>query len=156
MSNAAEDRYVSEYVQPFGTWHVITEGDVEGRTIKDLGIFGGYVDEIALHLAKDAYYTLTFERVAPVDRKLKPTRAEVHVGFDIGSKTWDLKEHLFVKIMKEAFRGRPVLVGGSQFYKSFMLTAINAQTVKETIALNAALDKLTPDELALILKHKET
>lgn len=39
------------YDNPFGIWHVTTEGDCEGRSTRDLGIHEGYIDEIALALA---------------------------------------------------------------------------------------------------------
>ena len=33
------------YDNPFGIWHVTTEGDCEGRSTRDLGIHEGYIDE---------------------------------------------------------------------------------------------------------------
>ena len=56
--------YVSElpedYQNLYGLWKVTTEGDEEGRTTKSLGIYEGWVDEIALYLSDKCYYSLTF------------------------------------------------------------------------------------------------
>lgn len=37
---------------PIGEWKVTTEGDCEGRMVKDLGVFKGHIVDIALKLAK--------------------------------------------------------------------------------------------------------
>lgn len=51
----------------YGYWAVNTEGDVEGRTIRNFGIYLGYVDEIAFHLADKCYYSLNFRQVKECD-----------------------------------------------------------------------------------------
>lgn len=35
------------YDKAYGFWHVTTEGDCEGRSITDLGVFEGNIDTIA-------------------------------------------------------------------------------------------------------------
>lgn len=48
------------YDKAYGFWHVTTEGDCEGRSITDLGVFEGNIDTIALALADRCYYSLRF------------------------------------------------------------------------------------------------
>jgi hypothetical protein len=43
-----------------GIWVVTTEGDCEGRSTRNLGIYNGVVEEIALHLADKVEYQLNF------------------------------------------------------------------------------------------------
>lgn len=44
----------------YGTFEVTTEGDCEGRSVRHLGTFTGYIDEIAFALADKCYYSLRF------------------------------------------------------------------------------------------------
>jgi hypothetical protein len=48
---------------PFGLWKVSTEADCEGRSMKHLGYYEGYVDVIAKGLSSLACYNLYFSRV---------------------------------------------------------------------------------------------
>ena len=36
-----------DYKNPYGIWIVTTEGDCEGRSTRHLGVFQGYIDDIA-------------------------------------------------------------------------------------------------------------
>ena len=78
---------------PIGTWHVTTEDDCEGRSVRDLGIHTGHVADIALQLASKQYYSLKFE--APPPKKeievLVPGN-EVNIHLDIKSGTWDMNQ----------------------------------------------------------------
>lgn len=49
------------YEQAYGTWKVTTEGDCEGRSIRDLGTYTGYLDEMAFALADKCCYSLQFD-----------------------------------------------------------------------------------------------
>lgn len=51
-------------------YHVTTEGDCEGRSTTDLGIWEGDIADIAFHLADKSYYSLNF---SPISVK-KPTK----------------------------------------------------------------------------------
>lgn len=51
---------------PYGMWRVTTEGDCEGRSVRDLGVYEGFFDEVALRLADKSYYSLTLTPVEPV------------------------------------------------------------------------------------------
>lgn len=55
-----EKKINAPYDNPFGIWHVTTEGDCEGRSPRDLGFHEGYIDEIALALADKCFYSLYF------------------------------------------------------------------------------------------------
>ena len=46
---------------PVGLWHVTTEGDCEGRSVKDLGYHKGHIIDIAHKLSGENYYSLHFE-----------------------------------------------------------------------------------------------
>lgn len=61
------DALVKKFGGPVQTWRVTTEGDVEGRSIQELGTFTGHVVDIAMALKSRAYYTLTFSRVEAID-----------------------------------------------------------------------------------------
>jgi hypothetical protein len=130
----------------YGTWEVTTEGDCEGRSTSHLGTYTGYVDEIALHLANKCEYKLTFKKVGD-KRNLKPTGTEVHIGFDIDSKTWDsVKTPSGLNEIKEVFKGRDVIVSESNYYAGFKITSKNADDIKREMILN----KLTEEEKVIL------
>lgn len=75
---------------PFGIWKVTTEGDCEGRSTKQLGVYLGHLADIALFLASNATYTLSFVKILPTsDRESgNPSMDEVQVrvwtdGFEL-------------------------------------------------------------------------
>ena len=115
------------YQDTFGTWKVTTSANVEGSKSKDLGIFTGFVDEIALHLANKRFYTLDFEKldldVNAVCTPLFPTNTETHVTYHIESETWDtIKTPEGLLEVQESFKGRPVEVSASCYYAGFKIT----------------------------------
>ena len=61
MRLTEEEKSRHPYTNPYGLWEVTTEGDCEGRSRKGLGVFEGYLDDIAFYLANKAYYTLEFK-----------------------------------------------------------------------------------------------
>lgn len=88
----------AQYAKAERVWHVTTEGDVEGRSTRNIGIFSGHLADIAAHLADQACYSLQFEakEVKPiintpgVPGKPTATASGVDVTLGIASKTWDL------------------------------------------------------------------
>ena len=112
-----------DYHDPYGTWQVTTDGDVEGRSTRHLGTYQGYLDDIAKALANEAMYDLKFKKVGPVDQLPEPERepGSVHVQLDIGSKTWDLKSDNRAMLMREVLKDRPVEVAESNYYASVKL-----------------------------------
>ena len=133
------------YDSIYGTWQVTTEGDVEGRSTKFLGTFTGYVDEIALYLAKKCYYSLQFKKIEPVE--FKPTKNEVHVMFDIETGTWDMGQMERTKMMQDFFVVRPVHIKKSNYYGSFVISTTGETEEDEK---QTALNKLTEREKKLL------
>ena len=131
----------------YGTWHVTTEGDVEGRSTKDLGVHEGFLDEVALALAPAAYYTLEFQFMDTESFRRNVPGVEVNVRV-IGSNVGELKKLL---------AGRPVTVEGSDYYNSAKIISGASPEERERkrreAHRQAALSKLTAAEIeALGLK----
>lgn len=107
-----------------GVWVVTTEGDLEGRTRKDLGIHAGYIDDIAKELACSCYYSLHFEYVGEYreldnDKEIK----EVNVMFSIESGLWDADPDELAEVISKLFNkyNRPVTVERGNYFASFKL-----------------------------------
>lgn len=60
-------------------WRVSTEGDVEGRTIRQLGVHHGTFLEVAKALSSSCSYVLDFELLNPNDVPDTAPRKEVAV-----------------------------------------------------------------------------
>jgi hypothetical protein len=86
-----------------GTWHVTTEGDCEGKTVKDLGVHTGHVVDIARALGGANYYALQFDpvMVSTEDPPEPPECQSVSIRMDIDSKTWDMSPEMRVQWMKD-------------------------------------------------------
>ncbi len=149
------DRVSPEYSSSFNTWIVTTEGDVEGRTIKNLGTHTGHIDEIAFALADQAYYGLKFSLADPINLKVM-TKTEVNISLDIDSKTWDMPVMTRVNALREILTGRPVTVEQSNLYASVKLFAGISEEQKEAfvreILIRKAKTKLTPEEFEALTK----
>jgi hypothetical protein len=78
------DKIVTSLGLPDQTWHVTTEGDVEGRSTTELGTYTGHVVDIAMALMSQACYSLTFKRILPIDvtAESKKNVGEVSVVVD--------------------------------------------------------------------------
>jgi hypothetical protein len=87
---------------PVGWWKVTTEGDCEGRTTRDLGIFYGHIVDIAAGLAnKCTEYSLQFEPASVDIPEVKERYTDISLC--IGSGTWDMKPEDRAKWMQEFF-----------------------------------------------------
>ena len=153
--------YVSElpedYQNLYGLWKVTTEGDEEGRTTKSLGIYEGWVDEIALYLSDKCYYSLTFtayhiNKVPVSSNYIKKDKAQVNVKFDIDSKTWDLSAHDRAQLISNLFAANnrvnvKIEEGGT--YAGFVVSNYTEAEIQER-RRQKALAKLT-DEDKLVL-----
>lgn len=113
-------KLAESYKKAYGFWEVTTEGDCEGRSVSRLGIYEGYIDEIALALADRCYYSLCFRPIDPRALDLTPKRKSVEISFDIGSNTWDmdnegisLREHHVSDCIPDSHK----IVGTSQIPK---------------------------------------
>lgn len=133
----------------YGLFNVTTEGDCEGRTIKDLGTYEGYIDEIAFALADRCYYSLTFHQMNPEEVKLDmtPKRKEVNIELDIDSGTWDLKVKDRIKYFENLFKDRDVKVSNGNSYAGVKIST-NKKTKEEK--RQEILNKLTDEEKEIL------
>lgn len=144
------------YESVHGIWHVTTEGDCEGRSVKDLGVWEGYIDDIAFQLADQCYYSLKFKAVdlSALTKTIPSLRKEVNVSFDIDSNTWDLASVDLGGLASDLFRDRPVTVQDSRYHASFTLVRdVDEKAVEKQIReakRQAALAKLSDEELELL------
>lgn len=105
-----------------GWWHVTTEGDVEGKTVTDLGKHYGYLDEIAFALGRRAYYGLHFQAIdEPKPEPLPEPVKAVNINLGIDSGTWDGPAIDRAEKVRQILKGRPVVVGESFLYASVLL-----------------------------------
>lgn len=111
------------YNNPYGLWIVSTEGDVEGRTTRQLGSYEGYLDEIAQRLASEAYYSLTFRKAKELPYKDDPKEypKSVSVTLDIGSGSWDWDRKDRAATVADLLKDRPVMVTEGQYFASVIL-----------------------------------
>ena len=135
------------YSKAYGLWEVTTEGDCEGRSIKDLGIYEGYIDEIALALADRVGYCLRFRPVDTHALDMTPKRKEIQISFDVDSNTWDMDSDGIVAAFEEVLKDRPVYVREGRYFSSVTLT-----TEKETEEekRQKILEKLSPEERRIL------
>jgi len=115
---------------PYGTWEVSTEGDCEGRSIRRLGTFTGYIDEIAFALARQSGYTLEFKRVGKTDEfDRTPTANKVNI------RIWEMGDN--VSHYEQMLKDREVFVKRGQYYKSVELHLENPLSKEEMEAMKA-------------------
>lgn len=98
----------TNYNTPRGWWRVTTEGDCEGKSIKDLGIYEGYIDDIAKNLSQSAFYALHFEALEPqiVSKRTASSRDSVEISIPTSVYNKEEKKSFFQNL----FRGRPVKI----------------------------------------------
>lgn len=136
-----------DYTNPYGTWEVTTEGDCEGRSTRNLGVYVGYLDDIAFALADKCCYSLRFTKICTDIPVPKSARENVSVSLDIQSKTWDMDEKDRVAYFRQLLCGRNnVSVTDGQFYASVILHRKDLERTKKEIALA----KLTDEEKILL------
>lgn len=135
------------YNNCYGLWKVTTEGDCEGRTVRDLGTYEGYIDEIAFALADKCYYQLTFHAVKPLKLDMTPKSKEVRVQLDIDSGSWDFTQVQCLKETRKLFEGRPVRVIDAHGWGVITLKT-ELKTIEER--RQEALAKLTDEERQLL------
>jgi hypothetical protein len=137
------------YNDPYGTWNVTTEGDVEGRSTINLGTYTGFVDEIALHLADECYYSLRFEKVETF-KEFKPKMDQVSVSFDINSGSWDMKPKERAEAARELLKNRPVTIKDGQYYASFVISGVMTDEDKLRVKRDKILSKLSVEEREIL------
>lgn len=147
------------YQNPYGNWNVTTEGDVEGRSTKQLGTFKGYVDDIAFALSNQCFYSLKFSLVPELEeiKQVAPSQKEVSIQFDIESGTWDMKPEERVKFFQNVFSNRNgvyVSIGHSYASATISNDKIKTQQELQHAALIEAKKHLTPEQIKLIQSIK--
>lgn len=110
----------NNYDNPFGVWEVTTEGDCEGRTVRNLGTHEGFLDEIAFKLADKCFYSLRFCKTEKLDDAPKKA-SKVSVSLDIDSGTWDMSRQKQVDFFKKMLRDRDVSVEAGTYFASVTL-----------------------------------
>jgi len=126
-------------------WHITTEGDVEGKTITDLGVYEGYLDEIAFRLGSRSYYSLRFSPWKEIpEPPLEKALSSISVSVDIDSGTWDMSPEQRVAWFRNLLRGRNVGVEAGQSYASVILQADQGKA--QEIARARALAKLDDND----------
>jgi hypothetical protein len=123
-------------INVYGTFQVTTEADCEGRSTKNLGVYTGFIDEIALHLADKSYYSLRFREIEQ-RTSFPPTLEDVHVSFD---------DSFSIAIIKKLFKDRPIQVSDSNYNRSFLISRELSEIEKNKIIRQQALSKLSDKE----------
>ena len=67
----------------YGVWEVYTEGDCEGRSVRDLGAYQGKISDIAVFLKDKCYYTLRFERFKGIKVVGDMEEPDKHIRVDV-------------------------------------------------------------------------
>ncbi len=136
----------------YGYWHVTTEGDCEGRSIRDLGFHKGCLNDIAFALADKQYYSLQFTPINPVELQHAPAKAS-RVTVSLGasfSGTWSTSAKERVEYFKSMMIGQNVAVVPSTNFASVDLVAGLSTTeqlmAEQQIIRNKALSKLTEED----------
>lgn len=136
-----------DYTNSYGTWKVTTEGDCEGKSTKNLGVYVGYLDDIAFALADQCFYSLRFTKVCTDIPIPKSAKEKVNVSLDIESNTWNMDEKERVEYFRRLLCGRDnVTITDGQFYASVTLHRKDLEKTKKEIALA----KLTDEEKYLL------
>lgn len=115
------DVIARSYKNPYGVWRVSTEGDCEGRSVKQLGTHTGYVDDIAFKLAHQCFYKLRFCKIEDKEPIEGTEKIEIDIQFDTDSKTWDMNKLDLVNYAEEVFKDRNVEVKASNSFKTITL-----------------------------------
>lgn len=88
----------SEENKVMPVYRVSTENDCEGRSLRDLGVWQGSIEDIALYLANKCYYSLTFEE-CEIQTPKEPTRNKVDITLRGGLKM-DKNTKYYCKVHK--------------------------------------------------------
>lgn len=135
-------------------WQVTTEGDCEGRTMKDLGYYEGNPVDIAFVLADKAMYSLTFSEVVATivtPDELDRTRSEeVSITFAMDSKYSNVED--IAHFIKWLFiEHRPVHVAEMRAFNSVRLKkGVPDKSNALDLARERALSKLSQEEKVLL------
>lgn len=153
----------SEYQNPYGIWRVTTDCD-EGMSTKGLGIYEGYIDEIALSIppSKEGYSGLEFTAVnvirASEEKPFPIVRNDVPVSLGSGSGKHDMTRAEIIERMQKLFENRPVVIRDNGPYCGFVIArkkAVSSDVLFRQRLATQAMSKLTDEEYEAIIAEYE-
>lgn len=127
-------------------WNVHTEGDIEGKSIRDLGIFFGSIEDIAFRLRGTATFTLSFSELKIDYPKL--TEAQSNNNSVIINVEGLTKNNL-----KRQAEECGINIKDCNYYNSIKLF-LNDAELKE-LKIKEVLLKLTEDEKEILGLNEE-
>ena len=138
----------NSYDTSYGLWKVTTEGDCEGKTIKNLGIYEGNISDIAFYLKNKCEYSLEFTpvQVTKIDSCDVTHYGCVDVSLDINSETWKMSPEdrvNYFKVLLNTENRENVTVQPGQYYASVRLVGYYR---RDEYVRKTALEKLTNEE----------
>lgn len=138
-----------DYNSSYGLWKVTTEGDCEGKTTRNLGIYEGNISDIAFYLKDKCEYSLRFTPAAviTIDSCDVIHYGSVSVSLPIDSGTWDMscedRVNYFKVLLNTENREDVIIVEPGQYYASVKLVGYDS---REEYIRKTALEKLTDEE----------
>lgn len=139
----------NSYDISYGLWKVTTEGDCEGKTTRNLGIYEGNISDIAFYLKNKCEYSLRFDpaEVTKIDSVDVIHYGSVSVSLDISSGTWNMspedRVNYFKVLLNTENRGHEITVEPGRYYASVRLVGYDGH---EEYVRKTALEKLTDEE----------
>lgn len=119
-------------------WKVCTEGDCEGKTIKNLGTFRGNIVEIAKALASKSFYQLRFTEITTDKLVYGTLKNSVHFSVNAANRDF----------LKRELDKAGVKVSDSDFYSAVRLD-FSEEEINDSKRI-AALSKLSDEEKELL------
>lgn len=152
-----EKEHNSKYNVPsrYGYWQVSTEGDEEGRSIRNLGVFHGNIDEIAFALADKVMYTLNFEAVEPDYIPVPATKeyaTRINVFLCLENVSYGDSNTRF-NVMREMLKDTNISVMNGPGYGTISLIRPEDPDRIKEMKIDTALSKLTDEEKELLRNY---
>lgn len=138
-----------DYNSSYGIWKVTTEGDLEGKTTRNLGIYEGNISDIAFYLKDKCEYSLQFSsaKATKIDSCDVIHYGSVSISLDIDSGTWNMspedRVNYFKVLLNTENREHIITVEPGQYYASVKLVGYDSH---EDYVRKIALEKLTDEE----------
>ena len=141
-----------DYQNPYGMWKVETEGDAEGRSMTQLGVYTGFIDEIALALADKCSYTLYFQLVKPKELDLTPKKKSVAIRLSYASGLQNIndKYEKLNHLKNGLFKERDVCISLEGFGDFTIYTNKKALDEELEEKRNEILSRLTEEEKIIL------
>lgn len=137
------------YNSSYGLWKVTTEGDCEGKTTRNLGIYEGNISDIAFYLKNKCEYSLRFSsaKATKIDSYDVTHYGYVNISLDIDSGTWNMspgdRVNYFKALLNTENREHKITVEPGNSYASVKLVGYDSH---EEYVRKTALEKLTDEE----------